>query len=112
MLDALIDDRVTWSLADKGTYYTTQFAYKRSDEQHSSTTLQFYRHIYSEENDLGSDAKDQVYLILNGIDKIDWETKTMEECFTKFQIGAMNVDETTNVDNNYAKCAGWDKNLE
>ena len=111
LLDAFIDGRISWSLADKGTFYTTQFAYQRSDGIHSSTTLQFYRHSHSNENDLGSDNKDQVYLILNGIDTIDWAAKSMAECFTKFEIGAMKIEEITNVEDNHAKCAGWDKDL-
>ena len=111
LVDAFVDGRLKWSIVDKGAYYTTQFAYKRTDGHHTSLTLQFYRHSHSEENDIGSDVKDQFYVVIDGIDKVDWEGKNMEDCFTGFAIGAMEPTESTNVQDNLAKCAGWDKDL-
>ena len=106
LLDALVDGRITWSIIDGGAYYTTQFGYKRVDGRHTSTTLQFYRHDHSEENDMGTVKKDQFYLVIQGIDKVQWDTYSMEECFTGYHVGAMEV---TTADGNHAKCAGWDK---
>ena len=111
LVDAFVDGRLSWSIVDYGPFYYAQYAYKRLDKNHSSATLQFHRFVHSQPKDLGSAKKDQFYLILNGIDQVNWGGKDMEACLTGFQIGSMEITEPIDPTANHAMCAGWDKDL-
>ena len=61
------------------------------------------------ETTLGNTKKDQIYLVLEGLDQVDFGTKDMVECLESVQAGTMLSGDDSDVNN--APCAAWDKDL-
>jgi len=112
MVNAFIEGRVTWKIYDYGSYYTPQFVYKRLDGQHTAVTMQFFRHTFGQDKDLpGNTKKDQIYLMLEGLDQVDFGNKNMLECLEDVQAGTMHVDSEEEAQVDWTPCASWDKDL-
>ena len=58
--------------------------------------------------ELNSQKRDKFFLSIQGLDLVDFDTKSMTECLERFAVGA-----TAGLQDggNYAKCAGEDKDL-
>ena len=137
-VDKLADGTVRWSIVDTWTdkcsmcqpFYKEQYIAKRNDGKHTSTTVQFYRHLHKGEltTDDGSNVgemvnskKDKFILVLSGLENVNWDNGLQKfECLGdgsgqvqkqgRFFVGAMGVrDESP--ETNWADCAGWDKDL-
>ena len=63
ILNGFRKDEITWSIVDKGSFYSAQFKLARSNP--NSVTLQFHRHKHSHPEDLGSTDKDEFYLVIS-----------------------------------------------
>lgn len=79
----------------------------RADGSFSSVTLQWSRNAVVE-GTLGNAKKDQFYLELSGLDKVDWKGKDALECITGAQIGSGPASLSTS-DHTY--CIGWQKTI-
>jgi len=105
MMLAFEDGRITWSLFDYEKQYEPMSQYYRLDGQQSSTMLQFNRRSIGEK-DLGNTKKDQFYLVLEGLDQVDFGAKDKVTCLESVQVGTY---EDTEED--ISPCAAWDKDL-
>ena len=66
---------------------------------------QFYR-TKGSGGDLGNQKKDLVYLMIQGLDQVDFGDLDVDFCLERVQVGIMPA---TNVD--HTACAAWDKDL-
>ena len=111
-INALVDGRVSWKIYDYGPFYTEQFMYNRVDGQQTSAMMQFYRHTFGEDRDLpGVTKKDQIYIVFEGLDQVNFGAKDMANCLQKVQAGTMHVANSNEASVNWAPCAAWDKDL-
>lgn len=110
-VNGFFDGRLSWKVYDYGPYYTSQYEYKRTDGRHTSAMLQFFRHTVGEDDLPGSAKKDQLYLILEGIDQIDFGTKDMISCLEGVQAGTMAFESDEQANFDWTPCAAWDKDL-
>ena len=76
-MDAIADGTVSRKLYDYGAYHTPKFVYKRSEKRHTSVVMLFHRHTFGTPDLPGGTKKDQIYLVLEGLDQVDFETKDM-----------------------------------
>lgn len=103
-----------------------QYIYKRQDGRHTSVTMQFYRSYVGDRDLPSSEKKDQLYLVLEGLDTVDFGTKVMLECLEGIQVKSLRFSFLTlkiiikagtkapsDGDNNedFTPCAAWDKDL-
>ena len=88
--------------------------------------MQFYRSYVGDRDLPSSEKKDQLYLVLEGLDTVDFGTKVMLECLEGIQVKSLKFSCLTvkiiiqagtkaasNGDNNedFTPCAAWDKDL-
>lgn len=106
-LDKLNSREVNFDLFDTEAQYLPQYDYMRADGGTSSITLQWSRNAIVQDG-LGNAKKDQFYLELSGLDKVDWSGKDMLECITGAQIGSGPASLST-ADHTY--CIGWQKTI-
>ena len=52
--------------------------------------MQFYRHSVGAKDLPMSEKKDQLYLVLEGLDRVDFGTKEMLDCLEGVQVGVKN----------------------
>jgi len=109
-VDAFMDGRVTWKMYDYESYYIPQYIYKRQDGRHTSVTMQFYRSYVGDRDLPSSEKKDQLYLVLEGLDTVDFGTKVMLECLEGIQAGTKAASDGDN-NEDFTPCAAWDKDL-
>lgn len=105
-LDKLNSREVDFDLFDTAAEYVPQFDYMRSDGSTSSITIQWHRDALT--GSMGNAKKDQMYLMLSGLDKVDFGNKDMTECLLGAQIGAGASSLATD-DQTY--CVGWQKTI-
>merc|ERR1712050_295832 len=86
-LDKVNSREVDFDLFDTEAEYLPQYDYMRDDGGTSSITLQWSRNAVVD-GGLGNTKKDQLYLELSGLDKVNWGNKDMLECITGGQIGS------------------------
>ena len=52
-----------------------------------------------------------MYLVLEGLDQVDFGAKVMLDCLESVQAGTMAIDQSAGADFDWAPCAAWDKDL-
>merc|ERR1719394_1430517 len=81
-LTPFFDGRLTWEIHDIDNVYEPQYAYLKTDPaEHTAVTLQFYRRPGDIE--LKFLRKDQFYLVLKGLDKVNFGNKDRDFCLEK-----------------------------
>ena len=110
--DALIDGRVTVAAYDFQPIYLQPYVYQRIAGRHTSTVLQFNRLLPSGAKDLGNFKKDRFFLSVEGLDRVDFGTKTLVQCLESVVAGTWNPQNIASAfSENYAYCAANDKDL-
>ena len=104
-VNGLIDGRVALSLADYESDYEIMYQHKRINGKQTAAITQFYR-TKGNGGDLGNNKKDLVYLMIIGLDKIDFGSLDMDFCLERMVVGIMPA--TTD---DHTACAAWDKDL-
>lgn len=102
-LERLYDGRITWNILDFEEFYEPQGAFYLADGSQTRTILQFLRHTHAEK-DLGNAKKDQMMIIMTGLDQVDFQTNDMTKCLESVLGGSANlagIDENLN----RSKCA-------
>jgi hypothetical protein len=104
-VNASIDGRLALSLADYEADYEIMYQHKRINGKQTSSITQFYR-TKGTGGDLGNNKKDLVYLMIQGLDNIDFGDLDMDFCLERVVVGIMPA--TTE---DHTACAAWDKDL-
>ena len=61
--------------------------------------------------DLGNVKKDQLYLVLSGLNLVDFGSLDKVTCLQSVQAGTKHVENDADAQVNWAPCAAWDKDL-
>ena len=96
--------------------YDQSHIYQRVEGRHTSTLIQFNRVIPSSNRDLGNIKKDQFYLTVNGLDKVDFGTKNSTDCLQAVVAGTWDPSTIPAGfgqpgDDTWVYCAAFDKEL-
>jgi len=108
---ALEDGRVFTRIYDYGAYYQPQSSHFRLDGQHTSFMMQFHRFEVGTNDLPNSVKKDQIYLMIEGLDTVDFGAKSADDCIQAVQAGTMPAGQNDIEEANLAACAAHDKDL-
>ena len=61
--------------------------------------------------DFGNSKKDTIFLVLSGLQSVDFGDKDRDTCLQSVQSGTMHVDNDKEASVNWSKCAALDKDL-
>lgn len=112
-ISTLADGSMKFEIFDFGAYYQINDYYTVWNGAQTASWIQFSKSVPNDgERDLplNNPKKDQFYLTISGLDKIDFGAKDMTTCLESVYIGAAEKTEE-NLDLKYAKCAAEDKIL-
>merc|ERR1711990_397881 len=108
-LDLLQNNTITSTIVDMNDLYTVEHKFKKNAGKDTSLTVQFHRSDPGNRKELAFKNRDQFYLILNGMDKIEWGTKDPVKCIERMFVG--NGPPPQKRGQNLSKCVGLGKRV-
>jgi len=105
-IEKLADGTVTFDMFDSEAEYTPQGVYMRDDAKHTSATIQWHR--FGTDGKLSNAKRDQMYVMFDGLDQVNFGNKDQTTCVESAQIGA-GAESMAAEDHTY--CVGWFKTV-